>query len=711
MGLRWQLPPCRPLCKEGSLRHAFLALHERRPPKTNTRFVRRLTHQPPSDNRRHGVTRPTPREPSRNNVGQRPLTIAGNGLGQSSTAARPDADRPSRLRLARLFHCRIGEQLGTHPLRERDVTNSRRSNCPDSGHHFGTPKGVPITEYCDSNRLTTRERLKLFIPVCQAIQHAHQKGVIHRDIKPSNVLVTLYDGVPVPKVIDFGVAKATHQPLTEKTMFTELGQIIGTFEYMSPEQAEMNQLDVDTRSDVYSLGVLLYELLTGSTPISSRQLRRSGLDNMLRTLREYDPPKPSTRLSESKETLPTVSLVRRAEPTKLCQLVRGDLDWIAMKALEKDRTRRYDTANGLARDIDRFLRDEPVEASPPTSRYRFNKFARRNKGLLTSVCDHCLDSRDGHGREHVSGRMGDSIQQTGGSPRTGSNLGWRARKTSTVGRRATARGSRGGSAPSGNEPRLFPTSCLRSGICMSPDMRCRLPGDLNRVLSILNRHRPRSKEETDLRGWGVGGTCGSFVIRSRAERSPASTRRFAVSRSARMEGLLPLPPIRGRIELRNLTDGSLVAERDGLQRRYRAPTVFLPMDGTLSPYIPRGSWHYWMYLRWKNGSCLRTGEAYVSDVAFSPNGQLLAASCANRVILWKLGHERTSCLHEVQVGLSGLDGNCEFSPDNSMLYVVVGAMHRLWAYDIAPLGQQEDYQPKVLFTLSEAGNGVAVVTR
>jgi serine/threonine protein kinase/tetratricopeptide (TPR) repeat protein len=254
-------------------------------------------------------------------------------------------------------------------------------------------KGDPVTEYCDRQSLSTKERLEIFQMICHAVQHAHQKGVIHRDLKPSNVLLTVADGRPIPKVIDFGIAKATNRELTDKTLFTEFRQLVGTPEYMSPEQAEMTGVDIDTRSDIYSLGVLLYELLTGTTPFASTKLRSAAYGEIQRIIREEEPPKPSTRLHElmtsgqlpdgdERSSIQYIARHRRTEPSSLGKVMRGDLDWIVMKCLEKDRTRRYETANGLAGDIRRYLGDEPVSAGPPSTSYRMRKFIRRNRAAV-----------------------------------------------------------------------------------------------------------------------------------------------------------------------------------------------------------------------------------------------------------------------------------------------------------------------------------------
>ncbi len=299
------------------------------------------------------------------------LKVIKPGMDSRQIIARFDAERQA---LAMMDHVNIARVL------DAGATESGRPYFVMELVH-----GVPITKYCDDNRLTPRQRLELFVPVCQAIQHAHQKGIIHRDIKPSNVMVTLYDGKPVPKVIDFGVAKATEQKLTERTLFTQYGTMVGTLEYMSPEQAEMSALGVDTRSDIYSLGVLLYELLTGSTPLSSKRMKEAAYAEILRLIKEEEPPKPSTRLSDSGEALASISAQRQTEPAKLTKLVRGELDWIVMKTLEKDRNRRYETAKDIAADVHRYLSDEPVQACPPSAAYQIKKFARRNKAALITA--------------------------------------------------------------------------------------------------------------------------------------------------------------------------------------------------------------------------------------------------------------------------------------------------------------------------------------
>lgn len=267
----------------------------------------------------------------------------------------------------------------------RNIARVLDAGATDSGRPYFVMelvRGVPIAEYCRKNKLTIRERLQLFLPICDAVQHAHQKGIIHRDIKPSNVLVTLQESKPVPKVIDFGIAKATSQRLTDKTLYTEFRQFIGTPEYMSPDQAEISGLDVDTRTDIYSLGVLLYELLTGTTPFEPQQLRKAGLDEIKRMLREVEPAKPSSRAQTRLSGDPALADQMREDPRALVRHLRGDLDWIVMRALEKDRTRRYQTASDFARDIVRHLDDKPVSAGPPSVRYKLVKLIRRNRAAV-----------------------------------------------------------------------------------------------------------------------------------------------------------------------------------------------------------------------------------------------------------------------------------------------------------------------------------------
>ena len=312
------------------------------------------------------------------------LKIVKPGMDTKNVVARFEAERQA---LALMDHPNIARVLD--------------AGATDTGRPYFVMElvlGVPVTEFCDKNSLPTGERLELFVDICHAVQHAHHKGIIHRDLKPNNVMVTLHDGKPVPKVIDFGIAKALSQQLTEKTVYTSYGQMIGTPVYMSPEQTEMSGLGVDTRSDIYSLGVLLYELLTGKTPLDAQRLRDSGYDEMLRIIREEEPPRPSTIVTTLGSEATIVARKRQTDVRKLQQHLAGELDWIVMKALDKDRDRRYDTANDFAADIKRFLCGEAVHACPPSRAYILRKFIARHRGPPGRGGQPVLDALPGAGR-------------------------------------------------------------------------------------------------------------------------------------------------------------------------------------------------------------------------------------------------------------------------------------------------------------------------
>ncbi|HAB15641.1 MAG TPA: protein kinase [Verrucomicrobiota bacterium] len=421
-------------------------------------------------------------EPVRRRVALKVIKL---GMDTRSVVARFEAERQA---LALMDHPNIAKVLD--------------AGATESGRPFFVMelvRGIPITRYCDDHKLDTQQRLDLFIKVCHAIQHAHQKGVIHRDIKPSNILVTLHDGQPVPKVIDFGIAKATEGRLTDHTLFTAFEQFIGTPAYMSPEQAEMSGLDIDTRSDIYALGVLLYELLTGKTPFDPKELAQAGLDEIRRRIREVEPARPSTRLSTLQgDALTTTANAHGTVAPKLVNLIRGDLDWIVMKCLEKDRTRRYETANGLAADILRHLQNEPVTARPPSQVYRFHKAYQRNRLAFTAAACVFVSlvialafMRVAARREGLA-RVHESIQRNLAEQRR-----VEAESAQKVAETEQQRADAQAQKALANEER---SRRLLYASDMNLAQQALKLNNLGRARRLLDRHRPQTGQE-DLRGW------------------------------------------------------------------------------------------------------------------------------------------------------------------------------------------------------------------
>jgi WD40 repeat protein/serine/threonine protein kinase len=511
-------------------------------------------------------------------------------------------------------------------------------------------RGIRITEYCDQNHLPTRERLMLFIKVCQAIQHAHQKGIIHRDIKPSNILVTLHDGVPVPKVIDFGIAKATEQRLTEKTLFTEFQSFIGTPVYMSPEQAEMSGLDIDTRSDIYALGVLLYELLVGRTPFDPETLLRAGLDECRRTIREEEPIRPSTRLATLVAAdLTTTAQQRHTESLKLIHLLRGDLDWIAMKCLEKDRARRYATANDLAADIQRHLDSEPVEARPPSNLYRFQKFSRRHRGAFAAVA--------GIAATLVAGAAISA---------------WQAVRATNAEHRALASQKQ--------ESHLRQQAELERARAEQQNAAARLneyvadinlaqqslsAGNLGRAFQLLNKHQP-APGESDLRGfewrylWQLcqGDEHVSLPTRDGGVQSLAVSPDGEWLATASREGF------REKVNVWNIRSRSLVKS---LPSRGGVSVAFLPRHHAL--VTAGASVRVWRTADWSEEISLPESTG---PIAVSPDGARLATGSRDGVRVWD-----TATWQHVRL-LPNAYGVMAFAPDGKSLVTDSKAGLTVW---------------------------------
>ena len=584
----------------------------------------------------------------------------------------------------------LNDDLGQRAGAKSEIINHKSEIAPGRPYFvMELVRGIAITSYCDENQVATKERLDLFIKVCQAIQHAHQKGIIHRDIKPSNILVTLHDGVPVPKVIDFGIAKATQQELTDKTIFTKFQQFLGTPAYMSPEQAEMSGLDIDTRSDIYSLGVLLYELLTGKTPFDGKALLEAGLDEMRRTIRETEPRRPSTRLETLQgDDLTTTAKRRSADVNKLVTSVRGDLDWIVMKCLEKDRTRRYDTATSVALDIRRHLDNEPVTARPPSTAYRFQKAFRRNKLAFSAAAAVAISLLAGIGASSWQAvRAGRAEQQQIRLRENADN----AREEAVTQRAQAAANAEAANAyaakAAANEQRARRLSYVSDMMLAQKSLNA---NDMAAARRLLDRYRPMaggggspqgasdgpsSVSSEDLRGWEwrylwqFCGTDAAAVI-TRREGRIAST----VSLSS--DGvLLASGYADGRIEVWDLSNGLLdrVLRQEGTVGTRQLPRLaFSPRSGLLAATGDRGV--VTLYdLAAGTDLTLCTLSSTIRDLAFSGDGEYLTirstggTDAAALVVAVKEGR----ILHQEPAPGSNqaFFNNARLSPDHGRLYV------------------------------------------
>jgi WD40 repeat protein/serine/threonine protein kinase len=486
-------------------------------------------------------------------------------------------------------------------------------------------KGIPITKYCDQEKLGTRERLDLFIQVCHAIQHAHQKGIIHRDIKPSNILVTLHDGVPVPKVIDFGIAKATQQELTEKTVYTQLQQFIGTPAYMSPEQAEMSGLDIDTRSDIYSLGVLLYELLTGSTPFDTQELLKSGLDEMRKIIRERQPVRPSTRLTQQLRLAADPKIANRKSQ------IANDLDWIVMKCLEKDRTRRYETANGVAQDIERHLKNEPVVARPPSVGYRLQKSFRRNKLVFTAA--------GLVGLALVLGVMVSSWQAfratKAGQRETIARL--RADEAAHVAAREKERAEKEAQKAKASE-----LVARQEAYASDMNLACQAQqeNNLGLALELLNKHRP-APQEVDLRGWEwryLWGVCQSDALYTLGQHSDHALGVWGVAISPDDKLLATIAAWDGAVNIWDLDSRRLLETPEANEA---SVSVAFSPDGKMLAFATRKHgvklWDVQGHRELTRFPRETGGRYEAPALGFSPNGRQLAISALDGpVVLWDL---------------------------------------------------------------------------